>query len=545
MIRRVERLSSGTFDVLVVGGGIYGLMTAYDAATRGLSVALIERDDFGSGASFNHLRTIHGGLRYLQTLDVGRARESVRERRAFARIAPLAVRPLQFVLPLSSSLVRGKLAMRVGFALDRLVASDRNEDVLASHRLPPGAVLSRSDALARFPVLQSDDLSGAAVWYDYVLVEADRLTFTVALAADAAGAVIANHVEALSLLTDGRRVVGARARDVRSGRSLEIAARVTVNATGAAVDRLPATLPVSGGLRLLTAMNLVTRRPPIAGDAVAVGGRTRTGRHLFTVPWRGRALFGTWEAAGCAAGEAGGSEAGVHAAKEALAFIDALNQSFPSLTLTPDDVTLIHRGMVPARVDANGNVTLEGREQVRTYESDGVSGLISVAGTKYTTARAVAERVVNVAFRKLERAPSHCRTAIRPLLSVPESAAETGAVLAARSVEDDLQAHLLAAYGLRFDAVLSLCDERPEFGARLSDASPVIAAELVWAVRHEMALTLADAILRRTPIGALGDPGDATLHRAADIVGAELNWSDVERERQIDEVRRFYRLRAV
>src|SRR5712672_4297775 len=115
MVRDIDRLSSRTFDLLVVGGGIYGLTVAYDAAQRGLSVALVERDDFGSGASFNHLRTIHGGLRYLQSLDIGRARESLSERRTLARIAPGALRPQPFVLPLSRSVTRGKMAMRAGF----------------------------------------------------------------------------------------------------------------------------------------------------------------------------------------------------------------------------------------------------------------------------------------------------------------------------------------------------------------------------------------------------------------------------------------------
>src|SRR5882762_6196789 len=138
MHRDSGSLTGRTFDVLVVGGGIYGLTIAYDAAQRGLSVALIDRADFGAGASFNHLRTIHGGLRYLQTLDLARARESVRERRVFAAIAPNAIRPLAFVLPLGRSLMRGRLAMAVGFALDRAVAADRNHGVPASHRLPAG-----------------------------------------------------------------------------------------------------------------------------------------------------------------------------------------------------------------------------------------------------------------------------------------------------------------------------------------------------------------------------------------------------------------------
>src|SRR4029079_10404202 len=143
MIRDLDRLTGRTFDVLVVGGGIYGLTIAYDAAQRGVSVALIERDDFGSGASFNHLRTIHGGLRYLQSLDIARARESVLERRTVARIAPQAVRPLPYPIPLYRSGMRGKIAMRAGFLLDRLVSAGKNRGVPASHRLPGGRVVGR------------------------------------------------------------------------------------------------------------------------------------------------------------------------------------------------------------------------------------------------------------------------------------------------------------------------------------------------------------------------------------------------------------------
>src|SRR4029453_8778085 len=147
MTRDVDRLTGRTFDVLVVGGGIHGLTIACDAAQRGVSVALVERDDFGSGATFNHLRTIHGGLRYLQSLDFGRARESVRERRTLARIAPQAIRPLPFAVPLYRSLMRGTLAMRAGMALDRLVATGRNRGVPPSHRLPGGRVMSRGAAI--------------------------------------------------------------------------------------------------------------------------------------------------------------------------------------------------------------------------------------------------------------------------------------------------------------------------------------------------------------------------------------------------------------
>ncbi len=221
MNRDLDRLTGRTFDVLVVGGGIYGLTIAYDAAQRGLAVALIERDDFGSGTSFNHLRTIHGGLRYLQTLDVKRARESVRERRTTARIAPHAVRPTPFALPLYRSLMRGKIAMRAGFVLDRVLAAGRNRGIASSHRLPAGRVVSKSTAIQLYPGLRRQGLTGAAVWHDYVMTEPDRLTFSFALAASEHGATLANHLEATAPLTEGRRVTGVSARDRLTGREID------------------------------------------------------------------------------------------------------------------------------------------------------------------------------------------------------------------------------------------------------------------------------------------------------------------------------------
>lgn len=270
MVRDVDRLTSRTFDVLVVGGGILGLAVVYDAALRGLAVGLIEREDFGSGSSFNHLRTIHGGLRYLQTLNLTRARASIRERRTLALIAPHAVQPLSFVLPLYRSATKGKAAFAAGLLLDRLVACDRNRGVPPSHRLPGGRILSRREAANRFPDLGRQGLTGAAVWWDYETMEADRLTLSFGLAAAERGATLANYVEAVSPLAHGAVVTGVRARDRHSGRELEIAAHVTVNATGSSINRLPAAMGVAARVPFLRAMNLVTSR--------AAGGRRSADR---------------------------------------------------------------------------------------------------------------------------------------------------------------------------------------------------------------------------------------------------------------------------
>jgi glycerol-3-phosphate dehydrogenase len=540
MIRDLDRLTAQTFDLLVVGGGIYGLTIAYDAAQRGLSVALVERDDFGSGASFNHLRTIHGGLRYLQSLDVQRARESVRERRTVARIAPHAVRPLPFAVPLYRSLMRGKMAMRAGFMLDRVVGAGRNHGVPASHRLPGGRVVSRSHAVQRFPGLRRQGLTGAAVFYDYVTTEPDRLTFSYAIAAAEHGAVVANHVEAVAPLVESsaggtRRVAGITARDALGGRTIEIAARLTVNATGAGVDHLLTPLGIATGIPMLKAMNLVTRRD--AGDE-ALGGRSPSGRNLFLVPWRERALFGTWESGRvCDPRDTSVEE------RDVAAFIAELNQSFPALDLSLADITLVHRGVVPAVVRGE-RVGLEGHEQIRDHASQGVAGILSVAGTKFTTARAVAQRITDTLLRKLQHPPVPCRTAATPLPG--GSIRDVGLAIAdARREFDeglptDTIPHLIAAYGSRYRDVMEVAAGRPDWRTRIARDSPVIGAELILAARKEMAPTLADIVIRRTPLGALGYPGDEALEQAAGIVAADLKWPDDRRRDEIAAVRRFY-----
>jgi len=535
MIRDPDELGGCRFDVLVLGGGVYGLTIACDAAERGLSVALIERDDFGCGASFNHLRTIHGGLRYLQSLDIGRARESVRERRTIARIAPHAVKPLPFALPLYRSFTRGKLAMRLGFCLDRLVSVGRNRGVPASHRLPGGRVYSRGSAIQHFPGLKRQALTGAAVWYDYLTVEPDRLTFSWAKAGAGHGAVLVNHMEAVELLKEGGRVAGARARDTIGARTIDVSARVTVNATGAALDRLLEPIGAATRTPMIKTMNLVTRRD--AGEE-SLGGRSPSGRYLFMVPWRERALFGTWEA-----GRVSDACDTAVSDSEVAAFVGELNHAFPALDLTFADITLVHRGVVPAAV-RRGRAGLEGHDQIRDHAAEGTEGLVSVAGTKYTTARAVAERVTDLLMQKLQRAPVTCRTATTLLpgggtrdvgLAIAEARREYD-----EGLPTDTIPHLIAAYGSQYGDVLNLTTARPELKARVARSSPVIGAELVLAARSEMAVTLADAMIRRTPVGALGYPGDDAVSRGADLVGAEHRWSEDRKRAEIAAMKSFY-----
>jgi glycerol-3-phosphate dehydrogenase len=375
------------------------------------------------------------------------------------------------------------------------------------------------------------------VWCDYVTLEPDRLTFAWALAAHEHGAILANHVAAMSIARDTGRVAGIHAVDTLTGNALDISARVVVNATGAMADRLLESIGAASGVPVVRAMNLVTRRD--AGDE-ALGGRSASGRNLFMVPWRDRAIFGTWESARVCGPDDRSIDNG-----EVAAFISELNGAFPALDLTPADITLVHRGVVPAVVDGD-RVTLEGHDRIHDHRADGADGLITVLGPKYTTARAVAERATDMVWRKLRRAEVPCRTASTVLPG--GSIRDVGLAIAdARREHDeglptDAIPHLIAAYGSRFRDVIDVASGRADLRTRIARDSPVIGAELVVAVRHEMALTLPDAVIRRTPLGALGYPGDDAVARAAEVVGAELKWSEARKRTEAASVRAFYEL---
>ena len=302
--RDVSRLESTAFDVLVIGGGIHGLTIAYEAASRGLSTALIEADDFGSGISFNHQKTAHGGLRSLQSMSLARAREAIRERRALARIAPWFVQPLPFIVGTYRSVTRGRLALRAGFKLDAWLGRHRNDGVERELHLPPAKLLSRNMTLKLFPGVRQRELTGGAQWYDYQMVENDRLTFAFAAAADTHGAVLSNYVEAFQALKEGGKITGISARDRETGRQLTIRAAMTVNAAGARAGEVAAMLGARLSVPLLAAMNLVTA---IAPREVALAAPTAAGRMLTLVPWKGRSIVGTAHSDALAAMQSGAS----------------------------------------------------------------------------------------------------------------------------------------------------------------------------------------------------------------------------------------------
>jgi glycerol-3-phosphate dehydrogenase len=538
LARDTAALADNTFDLLVIGGGIHGLAIAYDAAARGLATALVDRGDFGAGASFNHQKTAHGGLRSLQSGDLRRARESVVERRTLARIAPRLLRPLPFMIATYRTLMRSRTALRVGFTMDRAIARDRNNGIEPELRLPAPRLVSRPAVERLFPGVRREGLTGGATWYDYQIVESDRLTAGVALAAASHGAVLVNYLEAVAPIKDAAGIVGFRVRDTLTAREFDVRARLTLNAAGSHAGSIMRSLGVRREFPLLRAMNLVTNRR--AGD-LALAAPTNNGRMLTMTPWRGIAVVGTSQSAWFVTdGDEPPSDT------EVSAFIADANEAFPALKLTPETVTLVHRGIVPAEKDRRGRPTLKRHAEVLDHSRDGVAGAMTVVGVKYTTARAVAQRAVDAAMKKLGKHGHRCSTAttILPGASIADHEAlaiETEHRLKV-TLPDAVRARLTTVYGARCVAVIEIAAADRTLLAPIAADSPIIGAEVAHAIRHEAARHLEDVVMRRCGFGAGSWPGDAIAARTAEIAALELEWTEAQRALEIRTLRERYRV---
>ncbi|MBA3297700.1 MAG: FAD-dependent oxidoreductase [Acidobacteria bacterium] len=534
------RLEAGEYELLVVGGGIYGLTIAYDAASRGLRTALVEASDFGAGASFNHQKTAHGGLRSLQSGHVDRARESIAERRALARIAPWFLRPLPFLIGTYRAVVKNRLAMRAAFRFDAWLGRQRNEGLEPELHLPAPKLLSKAATLRLFAGINPQRLTGGAQWYDYQMVESERLTVAFAAAADQSGADLANYVDAVAAIKVAGRVIGMRVRDRETDREFAVRARLTINAAGARAGEIMTTFGVNRPYPLVKTINLVTSK--LASD-IALAAPTAAGRMLTLVPWHGRAVIGTGQSAGFVSP----GDLRVSAA-EIDGFVAEVNEAFPALKLTRNDIRLVHRGVVPAETNSAGTPGLRTSPEIRDHAADGAPGAMTVVGVKYTTARGVAERAVDAGARILGRRLPRSRTSTTLLpgaaIADHEALAIETARAAAMDLPTELTRHLSALYAEAAAGIVRLIAERPDWGAPVALGSQTIGAEVVHVIRHEMALRLTDVVIRRTTIGSGGHPGAEAIAGCGRIAARELCWTPARLHEEIAAVDAFYAMES-
>lgn len=518
-------LADRTFDLLVVGGGINGAAIARDAALRGLSVCLVDKNDWGWGTSAKSSKLAHGGLRYLELLEFGLVHEALQDRERFLAHAPHLVRPLRFLYPIYPH-VAARRAVRAGLLLYDVLSHGKS--------LPNRKYLSRARTLQVAPGLDAEGLTGGATFYDAQIEHVERLVVEMVCDARAHGAVCLSHtpVTALRLQDDGgaRRAAGATVQV--DGRAIDVRAKAVVNATGCWVDDVLG--PLSAGkppkVRKTKGSHVVV--PRFTDVALIVKARS-DGRTFFILPWRDACVIGTTDTDYHGdAGDAVADEADV------AYLLDAAARYFPEAPL--DQIRYTYAG-VRALVNEEGvtesNVT---RRHIlyEHAEKDGVAGLWSLQGGKITTARTLAEECVDRVARFLGRKDLAERHPTRDALypggpPVPWAQFRDFDVQAARTqfgLGADVAEHLVGTYGARWRKVLAAAGGSGH--ERLHPSRPELACEVAWWVQEEDAATLADALLRRSLIGHSRDGAPEVARPVADRMGDALGWTAAERERQ-------------
>ncbi|MEO7986440.1 MAG: glycerol-3-phosphate dehydrogenase/oxidase [Gemmatimonadales bacterium] len=545
MRRDLGALSSATWDVAVVGGGIYGICAVYEAVRRGLSACLLERNDFVGATSSNSLKTIHGGLRYLQHADLGRMRESIRERARLLRVAPHLVRPLPFVLPTHGLGLHGKPIMRIALALNDAIGFDRSAGVLPGRSIPPGRVIGRSDVGRLVPGLDSGKLTGGAIWYDCQVANTERLALAYLRSAVAEGAACANYAEVTRLVVNDGRMRGVLAKDGMTGDTFEVQARTVLNASGPWIDRLLRGLPngpPATRFHASKAFNLVTRRL-YAGHAIGFTVPTafsdsdallnKGDRLFFVVPWREFSLIGTRHLP-----YRGGPDDFAVTEEDVDIFLAEINAACPGAGLTRSDVLAVLGGMLPeVPRNAAGEVQLVKHSQVYDHAADGAEGLVSVVGVKWTTARAAAEQALDAIQDRLGgsslRRPPEVVLDGGDIENLDRFVSD-GEAQRPPTVSPSTMRRVLENYGTTSRDVLAFVHREPALGRTLGSGAPVMAAEVRYGVEQEMALHLSDVVLRRTELGAGGHPGRETLAACAALMGPLLGWTGAQIQAEID-----------
>jgi glycerol-3-phosphate dehydrogenase len=514
-------MAESPLDVLVIGGGITGAGVARDAAMRGLKVALVERSDFGAGTSSRSSRLVHGGLRYLEHGALHLVFEASRERSVLQRIAPHLVRPRPFLFPLFAGGRVPRWQLAAGLWLYDGLSLFRN---VSRHQW-----LSKAGMLRAEPGLRARDLLGGARYWD---AQCDDARLTLANVRDAArhGALVANYAAVTGLESADGRCRGARVRDAITGEEFTARARVTINATGPwsdAVRNDGNTL-----LRLTRGAHVAVPRSRMGNGEAVTFLSPVDGRVMFVVPWGTQSYVGTTDT-----DHEGPADEVRASGADVTYLLRSANAVFPDARLTPDDVITTWAGLRPLLRPPDVRRPAAVSREHHIVESP---GMVTVVGGKLTTYRAMAAELVDRATAQLHAfdgrsVPPRARTHQEPLPGGESRDLEGVALEVVREgLSPDTAAHLASTYGTEAAAVARLARQDPRLAAPIVASGPWLRAELIHAMRREMALTLSDLLIRRTHVfhevrgHAMGEAAGLM-----DLVAPEAGWDAARQSREL------------
>lgn len=546
-VRRIPaEIDRYEFDLIVVGAGINGAGIARDAAMRGLKTLLVDKGDIASGTTMWSTRLVHGGLRYLEYFEVPLVRESLRERERLLHLAPHLVKPLPFFVPIYErdkwgpgfvyryagpvARSQGVNLVRMGMLAYDLLSYDKT---LENHRM-----FDRQSALEFMPGINPDTLLGAARYYDAQVEFPERLTVENALSAREHGAVVVPYARVDRFVQSGNEIRGVELVDELGGERYRAHAPVVVNVAGPWVDEVlegverPTEREIGGtkGSHLV-----VETFPGAPSEAIYV--RASDGRPYFIVPWNGLYLIGTTDQR-----YEDDLDEVVAADDEIDYLIEETNRVIPAAGLSRQSVLYTYSGVRPLPYGGEGATGSITRSHIIHDYAPKFEGLISIIGGKITTYRNLSEETVDAVYTKLGRPAPRCRTRKAPLPGAAEDFPKFSADFKARSgLGETAASRLLHIYGTRADGILQLAEGDPDLKMPLTPENGALAAEVVFAFRHELASTITDVMMRRTMLGYGARVGVGADRAAADLAVRYLGWDEEEADRQVEEYRTYLR----
>ena len=549
MNRDIHLLQQTEFQAIVIGGGIHGATIAYELAAEGLKVALLEQNDFAAGTSANSLKILHSGLRYLQHLNFKRIRESVRSRKLFMQMAPHLIKPMPCIMPTYGLGIEGKPVMGIALLLFDMISCDRNQGAPPENRVGRGRLLSKDECLAIAPGVRRAGLTGASLWYDDVIVNTERMVLAYLKAAAQHQAVCANYLQVEKITFSGNAVTGVEAVDRLTSQALTISAPIVINAAGPWLNEIQQRSAQPQTTEdFAKAVNIVIDKALFPGYGVGISGTKeytdqdaalkRSKRLFFFAPWQGKTMIGTTYA------YTKGSAADLQVtARDIDELLDEINTMYPPAQLTRNNVVFSHVGKVAAytpktasRDQASPQIVKHSR--IIDHEmQDGIQGLITVESVKYTTAPAIA-----VELRELLKKR-------RPLPSAGIFKSGSRGTDSRLSAEDQqwlarmhaLFPHVTARYGTADAAeIFALCKSDEQADTLVLNDPPLLRAEILYAVQQEMAISLADVVIRRTAVGTCGCPNREKLVEIARVMAPLRGWDENRIANEVEDLLKLY-----
>jgi glycerol-3-phosphate dehydrogenase len=539
--RHIEELTGKKFDLIIVGGGITGAAVAYIAAARGLSVALFEKEDYGGATSAATSKLIHGGLRYLANMEIKLVRESLRERRILGNIAPNFVYPLPFVLPNYKKWKGNIWKMLAGMYLYDFLSYDKKDAWDKSKKLQNHRLISYSKTIRLEPNLKMENLRNSFYFFDYQSIFPERLTLAFIKSAAEYGAKVSNYSPVTAFKYDTKNgITGVEVKDLFSGETKNVYADLIINCGGTWADKIlgMATkkefqvhkIKRSEGIHIIT--------DKIAGNHV-VSLQREGGGHMMIMPWRDHSLIGTTDK------EYDGDPDEYCVSRESINdIIQAVNDNFGK-KISFKDIRHAYGGLRPLVDDqTKGSYQTSRKYEVYDDAADGIEGMITVEGGKFTTSRSLAREVLNMVAMKLNKTLSDpvsdnlylsgCEIRDMKQFMIRQHLNYTD--FSKQTIE-----YVSRNYGTDSDVIFQIARDDPRYAEVVSHDGEIL-AEIVYAIKYESAKTLKDIMLRRTGTGTLGNPGKDIIDKITAVAVEMLNWDSKRIEEETDSLMKVYQL---